>query len=431
MHTIEYSIAAIVDENGRFHGTGFLVAERHVLTCAHVVEKAGGREAVLTIHFHHNGETVSATVAEDGWHEDLDVALLQLADAPPDTANIAPLAAAEPCDEHPFTTFGYPALGSYRGIKGSGTIKGVVRKDNGRFMLQLTSMEVAQGFSGAPVFDEVRQRVTGMVVEVYNARSSAKLRDTAFALPLDAIWEQLPHLRPPQRQANPFYTNGRINEPALFYGRNRLIREIRRELTKRHSISIVGESQIGKSSLLSYLDATSSEWLPDVQTVYLDLQLVWDITDFCGMALEKLGLTGNTPGELRRALLSRPVILFLDEVEQLADADFTPKLQGMLRALGQEGNFAMCAASQRELKEIFPPEQRVGTSPLYNIFTVKTLGPFAAAEARQFLAQRLAGTPVAFTAADITRIIDESGGHPGKLQRLAKALFDQYATTMT
>jgi hypothetical protein len=73
---------------------------------------------------------------------------------------------------------------------------------------------------------------------------------------------------------NPFYTRGRINDPALFFDREQLVREIQVELKKRCSISLIGESRIGKSSLLYYLFKTSGEWLPNVAVVYVDLRRI-------------------------------------------------------------------------------------------------------------------------------------------------------------
>ena len=224
---------------------------------------------------------------------------------------------------------------------------------------------------------------------------------------------------------NPFYTNGRINDPALFFDRERLIREIRSELSKRSSVSLVGESQVGKSSLLYYLYATRAEWLPDVAIEYIDLQRVFGEADFCKAVLKRIGVEGDSLQDLRDALETREVILLLDEVERIAEADFSPRLHDLLRSLTQEKNFALCVATQRPLEEVFPPRAPNGLSPFHNIFTHKTLGPFAEAEARRFLMQHFQAISVSFTEREISRLIAESRGHPAQLQRLAKELYDQ------
>jgi hypothetical protein len=225
--------------------------------------------------------------------------------------------------------------------------------------------------------------------------------------------------------ANPFYTSGRINDPGLFFGRQRIVREICTELKKGCSVSVVGESQIGKSSLLYYLYKTCTDWLPDRTIEFIDLQGVLDEADFCETVLSKLSENGNTLRELKRALASREVILLLDEVERLAEEDFNPRLHDLLRSLAQEPHFAMCLATQRPLVEVFPARTPGGVSPFHNIFTVKTLGPFTETEARDCVATRLANTDVTFTDREIERLLAESHCHPAKLQAGAQALFEE------
>ncbi len=226
---------------------------------------------------------------------------------------------------------------------------------------------------------------------------------------------------------NPFYTDGRINDPKLFFGREQLVRELRQELSKRTNVSLVGESQTGKSSLLYYLYTTREEWLPGEAIEYLDLQRVFDEADFCEMVLQQLNVTGNSLRDLRYALYNRRLILLLDEVERLAEPDFSPRLHDLLRSLAQEPNFKMCVATQHPLEEVFPPRTTGGVSPFHNIFTRKIVGAFTEAEARRFLVARLLDTDVTFTEREVTRLIAESHCHPARLQQLAKALFTEKA----
>jgi hypothetical protein len=224
--------------------------------------------------------------------------------------------------------------------------------------------------------------------------------------------------------ANPFLASGRINDPSLFFGRRRIVREICAELRKGCSVSVVGEAQMGKSSLLYYLYQTRASWLPDVTVEFIDLQGVLDEADFCETLLSKLGENGDTLRDLKRALFSRELILLLDEVERLAEEDFNPRLHDLLRSLAQEPHFAMCLATDRPLVEVFPARTPGGVSPFHNIFTVKTLGPFTEAEARECLATRLANTDVSFTDREIERLLADSHCHPAKLLARAKALFE-------
>jgi len=229
----------------------------------------------------------------------------------------------------------------------------------------------------------------------------------------------------PASPITPSHPPGRISAPQQFFGRARLLREIRTELEKRCSVSLVGESQIGKSSLLYYLYQTRADWLPDVATEYVDLQGVLDEADFCETVLTKLGQSGNTLRDLKRALAGCELILLLDEVERIAEPDFNPRLHDLLRSLSQEQHFAICLATRRPLVEVFPARAPGGVSPFHNVFAVKTLGPFSPAEARAFLAQRLAPTGVTFTEGEIERLLAQSNCRPARLQKLAGNLFEE------
>ncbi len=227
----------------------------------------------------------------------------------------------------------------------------------------------------------------------------------------------------PTQTSNPFFTGGRINNPAHFFGRQRLIREIQSELLNRANVSIIGESQIGKSALIYYLYATRDQWLPNATTIYLDLQKVLDEADFCEEILSRLGKTGDSLRQLKRALTDQNVILLLDEVERLAEPDFNPRLHDLLRALAQEPHFALCLVSQTPLLDLFPARTAGGVSPFHNIFTTHSLPHFTAAEAKALLQARLGPTPIQFTTAEMDGLIMNSQGHPARLQRAAKRLF--------
>ena len=220
----------------------------------------------------------------------------------------------------------------------------------------------------------------------------------------------------------PFFVGGRINDPRYFFGRERLLREIRADLRKYSSVSIYGEPQIGKSSLLYYLAATRHDWLPaEVTLEFIDLQGVLDEADFCETVIGKLGGSGDTLRHLKRTLHQRNVILLFDEVERIAAPDFNPRLHDLLRALAQEPHFAMCLVTHHPLITVFPPQTPGGVSPFHNIFTSRELGPFTEAEARHFLQQ----TKANFSEAEIEHLLAESRCQPARLQRLAKKLNQQ------
>lgn len=429
---LETSVVSVLNADGHVVGTGLVVSPRLILTCAHVAQLAGGGPgSQVTICFHVGYERRPTLVLAEYWRPPdggEDVAALQMAGELP--AGVVPVALGESAgtDAHPFRAFGYAPLGKLTGLWATGKIQGSVVESTGRQLLQLESPDLAPGMSGAPVLDEATGKVVGMVTAGSSpAQMTHKHRDLALATPSETLFRVCPQLTPPRRSvADPFFTGGRIYDPKLFFGRERLVREIRSELTKRSSVSLIGESQMGKSSLLYYLYATHADWLPGVPVEYIDLQGVLDESDFCETVLNRLGAEGDTLKQLKKALESRTVVLLLDEVERIAEVDFNPRLHDLLRSLTQEqGRLTLCLATQRPLEEVFPARTPGGVSPFHNIFTRKSIGSFTEAEARAFLGVRLANTGVTFTPRETERLLAESAGHPAKLQALAKALFEE------
>jgi S1-C subfamily serine protease len=423
--SLDASVVAVCNARDQIVGTGFVASESLILTCAHVVQAAGsGPGGRVVVRFHIGGTQCEALVATEYWRpsDGDDIAVLLFDTALPAGATPVIMGNAEDSDGHPFRAFGYPPTGAVKGIWATGKIEGLVREAD-RPLLQLTSQNLAQGISGGPVLEETHAWVIGMVTSV--VQSTGRHRDAGFATPADMLYRVCPDLvRPRNSVAIPFYTKGRINDPNQFFNRERLVREIRSELQKRVSVSLVGDSQMGKSSLLYYLYATREQWLPGVAVEYIDLQRILDECDFCEEVLKRLGETGDTLRDLKRVLETRQVILLLDEVERMAEPDFSPRLHDLLRSLGQEPSFAMCLATQRSLEAVFPAHTPGGVSPFHNIFTRKTIGPFSPDEARRLVRDRLRGTGVDFDDREIERLLNESRCHPAALQRLAKELFE-------
>ena len=239
-----------------------------------------------------------------------------------------------------------------------------------------------------------------------------------------------PHPAPPTPSPNhnPFFFGGRITHSDHFFGRQRLLRELRQELQKRSNVSLVGESQIGKSSLLYHLYQSRAAWLPRSTVAYIDLQGVLDEADFCEMVLAALGQPGDSLRQLKRVLSGQDVVLLFDEMERLADSDFNPRLHHLLRSLSQESRLAFCVASQQPLEIVFAPPPGQKLSPFHNVFVSQRLGPFSDNEARELLLTRLRPFPNLFSPAEIEQLLAQSGGHPARLQRVAHQLFREKTT---
>jgi len=259
------------------------------------------------------------------------------------------------------------------------------------------------------------------------------------------VWRKRPHLDPNAKAAETaaespntptlapedvFFVGGRITDPVYFHGRAKILREVRSLLSKRSNVSIIGEAEIGKSSLLYHLWQTGPDWLPDAEMHYVDLQGVLNESDFCVTLLSHLGHDGNTAEALKAVLNGyirnrQRVILLLDELERLSYDDIRPEVLHLLRSFAQQAEFKMCVATRRPLATVFPVERSGKMSPFHNIFTIKPLSAFDEVEAREFVRTRLAKAGIAITESELVRLVRESGGHPSHLQTQARKLMER------
>ena len=169
-------IARILGSDGRPVGIGVLVAERHVVTCAHVVNAALGLAArqqgqpagPVTLDFPLVGPpTLTATVERwlppprEGATGDDIAGLLLAGERAPEGTAAARLTVDTPRPGRAVRVFGYPA-----GRPDGGWVEAAIRGPVGGGRLQLDSgsaLRVQQGFSGSPVFDDGIGRIVGIV----------------------------------------------------------------------------------------------------------------------------------------------------------------------------------------------------------------------------------------------------------------------------
>jgi len=189
-------VVCVCDEAGDAYGTGFVVAEGIVATCAHVVEKAhgGGADGRVLIRFVSSGETRRAWVRDDCWQPVDDVAMLAFEGALPTGVQPARLCVSLGGQGREFRSFGYPRVGDVEGVWARGTVMGYVIQ-GGREVLQLDSKELTRGFSGAPIMLSATGHVVGMVSSVFfPGRDSPKMPHTAFAVSTETLQAVCPGL---------------------------------------------------------------------------------------------------------------------------------------------------------------------------------------------------------------------------------------------
>lgn len=200
-----WRVAILGETSGEPIGAGVLLADGHLLTCAHVVARAIGADsagpapsASVRVGFAGTrGETGWALVRPDGWFPardgEGDFAVLTLATRPPVGTTPAPLRNCGAADGRTILAYGYPprvsggmwAVSQVIG-RGGGDPEWV-QLDGGRS----TGGRIAKGYSGAGVWDPTAGAVIGLVVAEYRD-AEAKV---AWMLPAETLTGYWPPLR--------------------------------------------------------------------------------------------------------------------------------------------------------------------------------------------------------------------------------------------
>jgi len=239
--------------------------------------------------------------------------------------------------------------------------------------------------------------------------------------------------------SNPFGLKGRIANPAQFFDREHLLRQIFEELHKGVSVSLVGDSTVGKSSLLAMICVRGGDPqtgqvfrnLTGLKFIYFNLQEISNEDDFYDALCDKLELAEPCRGyKLTRALKGKRYVLCLDEIEKMAWDGFTVNVRSQLRGLadGADAPLKLVIASRSPLARLFPDSPELD-SPLAGICRQLDVLPFTPDVARDFLRQRLEGTGVTFSDAQIADLIARTDGHPAKLQEQAADLYRELTRT--
>jgi hypothetical protein len=245
------SIVRIGDSSGG--GSGFVISSNGlIVTCAHVL--GGERPEKVKLVFHATEQERTATVIEEWWRatDAEDVAFLRLEGELPEGVVPLPLCSSVGTSGHVVSTFGYPALGDVEGARSTGKVLGLgAQMLPGHPLLQLNASEITEGFSGAPVWDEMQQCVIGMIVMVARPDSIERLRSTSFAIPVETLRTICPVLQ--ISAICPYRSLDTFNEvdAAFFYGRERIVEELVRSLqNERRFLAVFGPSGCGKSSVV-------------------------------------------------------------------------------------------------------------------------------------------------------------------------------------
>ncbi len=249
-------IVQILGYNDFIVGTGFIVSNSGLIaTCAHVIQEAEvDSTGKLTIRFQKSGSKGSASVVRKWWSspDNKDIAILQLEHEVPEGVQVLPLGTSKGTDNHEVESFGFPSAETINGLWDEGTAYKRVTDKRGNTLLQIDSSVITAGFSGSPLLDKSKQRVIGMIVSIAKEDPYSRLRDTAFAIPIETLQSICPTLKIedicPYRGLLSFTEE----DQEFFFGRDELIQDLMNQLRSNpRFLALVGSSGSGKSSVIS------------------------------------------------------------------------------------------------------------------------------------------------------------------------------------
>jgi WD40 repeat protein/energy-coupling factor transporter ATP-binding protein EcfA2 len=268
----KFGVVRIIDDERNTVGSGFVItSDGLIVTCAHVIEVARSDNFVqLFFYFPHlakeKHEVRVASVEPDCWRDAAaeDVAFLRLEGLLPKEAVPLSLGSSFNTQGQTFYSFGFPEAKPVDGLLGECRIIGSVSEDSIP-LLQLSSNQVSKGFSGAPVWDDNRQVVIGMITSIIATRrikiasteillpadSNWRQTETAFATPVETLFKIYPLLQPaevcPYRGLDAFTED----HTEFFFGREHIIdRLVNRLKQDVRFLAVLGPSGSGKSSVV-------------------------------------------------------------------------------------------------------------------------------------------------------------------------------------
>ncbi|MEJ3653389.1 serine protease [Actinomycetes bacterium KLBMP 9759] len=317
-----------------------------------------------------------------------EVALLRLTGPAPATARMPPLRRVDDLAGRSFSVLGYPE-GLVDGVWATGRVEQV----DGAIRCVLRScvgeQSVAEGFSGAPVWEARTGAVVGMAIS---------WGGSAEVVPIDTVVGADPETMPgPYRGLRPFDES----HADLFFGRDVEVQRLLDTLDRARVVAVAGPSGAGKSSLVR------AGLVPRVRAAGIDVGYVRADP---GSRLPPAGTDG------------RRTLLVVDQFEELAALDpaAARDLLGRLVRRTEVDAAARAVLTVRwtTLDELLTPE-------LINALESGTVlvGPLDRANLREAIVRPAERPPgLAFEPGLVETVLDDAGAEPGRLPLVGSLL---------
>ena len=401
-------------------GTGFFVARGLILTCAHVVTD-NNRQQIASVKVYWQNREYTAVVDQLPDNSNVDLALIKLNESIPQHACVSLDDSLSNGDS--LYSFGYAA--EYPQGEPRDFIYTDLTGDDPPLMT-FRDEQVQPGFSGAPLLNRRTGKICGVIKrsrDIYNALGG---RGVSAAV----IFANFPELKPitTTNLPNPFkHLTGRIDDPKLVFNREKEVNRIFEILNCGSSVAIIGEAEIGKSSLLKLVEHQAASKLNSFrQPIYLNLGNVGDEDDFYYALCELVGIPEQRGYRLSRELKKHKLLLILDNVENMAWDGFTNQIRSQIRALaeGTDAPLRLVIAAHKPLNRLFPDSGMV--SPFENICLEESIFCWDETTSLNFINYHLRDNPIRFSQEEIDKIITDSKGHPKRLMQLCYQIYARY-----
>ncbi|MGB5710880.1 MAG: hypothetical protein WBM44_08200, partial [Waterburya sp.] len=284
--------------------------------------------------------------------------------------------------------------------------------------------QVQPGFSGAPLLNRRTGKICGLIKRSRDIYTSLGGRGVSTKI----IFEYFPELKPTAIPDNPFnHLAGRIEDSNLVFGRETEIKRIFELLNSNNSVALIGEPEIGKSSLLKVIEEQSVSKLKQPRKpIYLNLGNIYDEADFYFAISELVGIPELKGFKLSRELKKHKLLLILDNVEKMAWDGFTNQIRSQIRALaeGMNAPLRLVIAASKPLNCLFSDSGMV--SPFENVCLEEQIDKWCEQTMKNFIASRLRDNPISFSQPEIDRIIQESNVHPRTVMNLCHQTYYRY-----
>ncbi len=251
---------------------------------------------------------------------------------------------------------------------------------------------------------------------------------------------------------NPYIPGQPIENPDLFFGRRDLMAAVREHLLKGRRVFVVsGGHRMGKSSLLRQLPNHLPEEFVAIRVDLLEERgssvdlLVWRILDLIWKGVDQvLGLKVQAPKladvggqtevlirqywpQIRAALGDRCLVLMLDDLGSLAEAEDQSTLASLIAVLeelrGQDGALALLVSASVAQQEIYLRR----FANLFGGAAIYALGPLNGEEASRLITWPVDGV-LTYDYGVARRLVELTSGQPYFLQLLCFEVFNRCAT---